>query len=306
MVRTLESLQTINSLLRTVIALAVVGGLGTAGWLGYRSYYGAQFEAERHARELETAHQKQRDLEDVLLTKDQELTRQQEQLRQRSAQLAEKEVVIGQQVTQIASLNEDIQKKAAAIQRLETSLRLHKMQRRLARVTALDVGPDPATGKPFSQIEFVELSETGDPIGTPRKFRIEGEVVYVDYLVVKFEDKYVEAADLERGMSVCLLNRIFGEFQKPNDGHTLDEPGKRPSAYARGGVLSDLEKKIWDDFWNIANQPEKANELGIRALHGDAVSIKVHKGKSYRISVRASGGPEIQAEEPPPAKAAAS
>jgi hypothetical protein len=115
--------------------------------------------------------------------------------------------------------------------------------------------------------------------------------------VVKFEDKYVEAADLERGVTICLFNRIFGEFQKPNEGFSLDEPGRRPGPYARGGVMSDLEKKIWTDFWNIANSPQQAAEMGIRALHGDAVSIKVAKGKKYRITVRAAGGPEIEVDE---------
>jgi len=67
--------------------------------------------------------------------------------------------------------------------------------------------------------------------------------------------------------------------------------------------LSDFEKKIWDDFWRIANDPQRSAELGIRALHGDAVSIKVEKGKTYRVTVRASGGPEIVVEpDTPPGK----
>jgi hypothetical protein len=120
--------------------------------------------------------------------------------------------------------------------------------------------------------------------------------VYVDYWVVKFEDKYVEQADMERGMSICLFHRIFGEFQNPNDGFYLDEPGTRPSSYARGGVSSELEKKIWSDFWNIANDPQKAAELGIRTVHGDAVYIRVAQGMTYRVTVRASGGPEFEVE----------
>jgi hypothetical protein len=64
--------------------------------------------------------------------------------------------------------------------------------------------------------------------------------------------------------------------------------------------VSEFEKKIWDDFWNLANSPEQAAEMGIRTLHGDAVSIKVKKGNRYRITVRASGGPEFEVDEDPP------
>ena len=158
------------------------------------------------------------------------MTASQQELDERKRELIQKE-------TQIVELNQDLEKKKAEIQRLDTALRLHKMQRRLARVKVLETGTDPTTQKKFSKIQFVELNELGDPIGEPREFRLEGDIVYVDYWVVKFDDKYVEAADLERGTSICLFNRIFGEFQKPKDGFCLDEPGKRPGPYARGSVM---------------------------------------------------------------------
>ena len=37
--------------------------------------------------------------------------------------------------------------------------------------------------------------------------------------------------------------------------------------------------------------------LGIRTLHGDAVSIKVTKGKTYKITIRSAAGPEIEVDE---------
>jgi hypothetical protein len=117
--------------------------------------------------------------------------------------------------------------------------------------------------------------------------------VYVDYLVVKFDDKYIEEKDIDRSTSLCLFSRIFGDQQKPIDGYALDETGSRPSAYARGGQMSDFEKSIWDDFWSIANDKAMAEEKGIRAAHGQALSMKVKKGKTYRIQLRASDGLSI-------------
>ena len=71
-------------------------------------------------------------------------------------------------------------------------------------------------------------------------------------------------------------------------------------AYSRGGVPSEFEKQIWSDFWNIANDEAKAKELGIRAAHGEAVSIKAEKGKTYKVLLRASDGLSIAPDENAP------
>ena len=295
----MESLQTLNSLIRTALTVLLVGGASTAGWYGYQSYTAADKELEDAQRSLAA---REAELADSV----QRLDAARRQVEDQQRQLAAKDAQIAEHLIQIEDLNEDIRQKEQEIHRLDTALRLHKMERRLARVSVLDVEKDPESGVKFSTIGFVELNELGDPIGEMRTFQLEGDVVYVDYRVVKFEDEYVEQADLERGTTICLFNRIFGEFQKPRDGFTLDEPGTRPGSYARGGVISDFERKIWEDFWQIANDPRRAEQLGIRALHGDAVSIKVQPGMTYRITVRASGGPEIQVEQDPPAAAAPS
>jgi len=289
MAGTIEKLQTVNSLIRTLLALVVFGGAGAAGWYGYTTYNAAEIEERRKDEALQEKQQE-------LVASQKQIEKQRQELAAKENELAAKDAKITEQGTEILNLNEEVARKQAEIQRLDTALRLHKMERRLARIRVLDAGLDPANGRKFSQIEFTELNELGDPVGDSRQFRLDGEMVYVDYWVVKFEDKYVEQADLERGMSICMFSRVFGELQKPKEGFTLDEPGQRPGSYARGSVLSDFEKKIWDDFWKIANDPQRAAELGIRALHGDAVSIKVEKGKTYRVTVRASGGPEIAAE----------
>ena len=286
MAGTIEKLQTINSVIRTLLALTVFGGVGAAGWYGYTTYNAAEIEGQRKDAALQAK-------EEELAKTQQQVKMQEQELAAKDAELADKEAKITEQKTEITTLNQEVARQKVEIQRLDTALRLHKLERRLARIRVLDTGVDQASGRKFSKIEFVELNELGDPVGEPKQFQLDGEMVYVDYWVVKFEDKYVEQADLERGMSICMFNRVFGDLQNPKDGFSLDEPGQRPGNYARGSVMSDFEKKIWEDFWKIANDPQQAAQLGIRTLHGDAVSIKVEKGKTYRITVRASGGPEI-------------
>jgi hypothetical protein len=294
MAGTIEKLQTINSLIRTVLALTVFGGVGAAGWYGYTTYNAAEIDGRRKDEALQA---KEQELAKTL----RQVKVQEDALAAKDAELADKQTKITEQKTQIDTLNQEVVRQKAEIQRLDTALRLHKLQRRLAQIRVLETGTDEASGRKFSKIEFMELNEQGDPVGEPKQFSLPGEMVYVDYWVVKFDDKYVEQADLERGTSICLFNRIFGDLQTPKEGCTLDEPGQRPGNYTRGGVMPDLEKKIWDDFWTIANDPQRAAQLGIRTLHGDAVSVKVEKGKTYRITVRASGGPEITVDQGGPA-----
>jgi hypothetical protein len=58
--------------------------------------------------------------------------------------------------------------------------------------------------------------------------------------------------------------------------------------------MSDFEKKIWDDFWLIANDNKRAKELGIDAIQGTAVAIRTQPGKSYEIELRSTGEVKIR------------
>lgn len=275
----MENISTINSFMRTLLATVVIGVAGVAGWFGYTTYNKNEIAARKSATELAKAN------EQLELTK--------KDIEAKAAEIAQKTQLLQEQEVEIASLNKDVE-------RLETSLALVKVDHRLAKLTVTDQGIDQSSGQPFSLVEFVELNDEGDPLDTPREFRVRGDLVYIDNWIVKFEDKYVETADIERGTSLILFHRIFGDKQQPADGLPLDEQGTRPKAYASGGKMTDLEKKIWGDFWNIANDEKMAQELGIRAAHGGAVSMKVQKGKTYRVIMRSTGDLSIVPEEKTP------
>jgi outer membrane murein-binding lipoprotein Lpp len=279
---TMENLATLNSFLRTILTTVVLGVITVAGWFGYTTYNAKEIEARRQSKELAEAQEK-------LDQASRELSAAQSQLAETTEQLN----VANQQIDQ---LNKDIEN-------LNARLTLLKVDHRLARLTVVDQGTD-EKGEPYTVVKFVELNDEGQPIGKERQYRIRGDVVYIDNWIVKFDDKYVEQADIDRSTSLVLFRRIFGEMQQPIDGFPLDEAGQRPQAYARGGKETDLEKKIWGDFWNIANDEAKAKELGIRAAHGQAVSMKLQKDKAYRVQLRASDGlsivPEDSSTSPPP------
>ncbi len=282
MSKTVESLATINSFIRTLLAVVLVGGIGGGSWYAYSTYANKQSE---HKKNLEQLVATQQQLEVV----QSDLSRVKTQYDAKVVELRAKE-------EEVVALEADLKLKEAEILRLDTAMRLLKVTHRVARLTVLEQGPDNDTGELHTTIQFTEMTGEGQPIGSPKKFRIKGDVVYLDNWVVKFDDKYVEEADIDRSTSLVLFRRIFGEFQEPKDGFALDEEGGQPLVYSKGGQPSEFEQKIWGDFWNIANDPQKAEQLGIRAAHGEAPSIKVRPGKMYRVLLRASDGLTITPE----------
>jgi len=250
-----ETVRTANSALRTVLFAVLVAGAGFLGWHGYSLYNQPQKQLAEKELELNAVRE---DLAD----------RQQ----------------------QVETLTTDLQAKTLQLERTETSLRLLKLRHRIARLTVLDQQPIPDTDRVLTTLEFYEVNSEGAAIDERRKkFEIEGDRVYVECLVAKFEDKYIEEADLDRATAICLFQRIFGEYQQPQDGFQLDQAGSSPTSYERGGKMSDFEKRIWKDFWEFAGDREKAAEIGIRAAHADAPSTQVRKGVTYQLELRSTG-----------------
>src|SRR5262245_8958284 len=200
----MEGLSTINSFLRTLIALVVLGGIGAGGYYGYTTY---------NAKELD------------IQKKDKALRDQERALAMTTSRLQQTEADLASKITELQAKDREIATLTASVKKLEMAIRYLKIDHRVARFTAVDQTKDETTGEVSSLIEFVELNDEGHPIDTPRQFTIRGDVVYIDGWVVKFEDKYVEQADLERGTSLLLFKRIFGSGQKPDDGYPLDEFG---------------------------------------------------------------------------------
>lgn len=257
-----ETVTTVNSTVRTLSFAGLVGIIGAAGYLGYSSYTANERVLKESAEALEQA----------------------------KSRLVSLEQEVAVKAIEIDSLKVDVAEKAKMIDKLETAMLLLKTDQRLARIKVLSIEKDEKDVVKGSQLEFVELSPSGDPLSEPKKISLPGDVVYIDNWVVKFEDKYVEQADIERGTSLILFRRIFSENQQPNEGVSLDEVGMRPQAYARGGAVTEFEKRLWSEFWEFANNPQKAAEMGIRAANGEAVSIQVREGMSYDLQLRSSGG----------------
>ncbi len=261
-----EGVKTVNSIVRTILFAATAGIIGLGLFWGYSEYT----KRER-----------------LLEEKDQKIEFAQKQLFSMQTELDGK-------LAEIGALNKQLAEQRVQIEKLQMSLHLLKTDQRLARLDVIKIERDENGVAQKSVLEFLELSPAGDALSPPRRFELPGDLIYIDNWVVKFDDSYIEKGDIERGTSLCLFRRIFSEQQTPNQGVSLDEVGMRPQAYARGGAMSEFEQRLWAEFWEFANDPQKATEMGIRAANGEAVSIKVREGKSYNVSLRASGGLSIE------------
>src|SRR5262245_18944919 len=117
----MENLSTINSFLRTLIALAAIGAVSVVSYFGYAKFNSSTIEAETRARELKEAQAR--------------LTEAKRDLEAASIALLQKDAKIEQQVAEISQLNQQVQK-------LETSLALLKIDHRVARLTVVDQDAD--------------------------------------------------------------------------------------------------------------------------------------------------------------------
>lgn len=257
MSNTVEGIKAVNSAVRTLLMLAGVGIVGYGGWLGYNQWVVPAGQAKEALARLEKAEQENQQLQKTVAEQQQRLA-------------------------ELQRLNE----------KLQTSLKLIKLDRRLAHIRVLrkgrDEGPD---GRPWMDVEFTEYDRDGKPMGEPRPFRLAGDRLYVDCWLAKFEDRYIEDADLLRNATLCVFKGIWGDLDGPAGGQSLDMAADQPVPVAYNqSPVTEFERRIWYDFWTVANSVERQRELGIRAAHGQIDYILAEEGQTYLVELRASDG----------------
>jgi len=197
--------------------------------------------------------------------------------------------------TKLKERDQRIGELEAENQRLNAYLRLLQHQERRARIQVLEQRTE-ADGKTINKIRFMEVKPDGTPIGKERIFELPGDQVYVDSLVIKFEDHFVKEGDPLRGKALVFFQRIFSNKVTPDEGYPLDDPGKAPEIYAAEKAQTSWEEDLWRQFWKVGNDERLAEEKQVKAMHGQAVSQKLQPGKIYHVLIRNTG----EATFPPP------
>ncbi|HIG10116.1 MAG: hypothetical protein ABGY71_12020 [bacterium] len=198
----------------------------------------------------------------------------------------------------IGELDAEVALKKRRILELEMRLALLKVDHRVARIEVVDQWRDPSDHERITTtVRFIEFGRDGEPLGPGQEITLEGTTLYLETLVVKFDDEFVEAGEFLRGTSLCLFRRMFSETVAPNDGVPIDEQGTQPYAYTGGDGPDEIfHAELWQNFWEYANDPEAAAKKGVRAIHGEAPFIEVRPGRCYRIELRSSAGLSISPE----------
>lgn len=251
----MTNVKTINSAMRTVLVLGAASVVGYGGYFGYNNYVKPAQDAKRAHIEL------------VALT--QKFEEQESALRESAAE------------------NKQLEKQN---DRLETSMKLLKVTRRMANVTVLDKGFD-ENDEPFMEVSFTEVNEKNEPVGSSRNFTLKGEKFYIDGWVATFDDKYIEQADELRAASLFVFKSIYGDAERPRDAQRLDiesNDGGIPGVY-KDERKREFESKIWKDFWATCNDVDLKHELGIRTANGQASYVKPIEGKTYQVNIRSTG-----------------
>ena len=273
--------QNVNILLRT---LSLLGLMAIGGWW------------TMHLRSKIIEHEQQ------IETRDQQIEQLSGDLVQRDQKIEELDIELVARKQQVVELEEDLHVANDEIQKLSLSLQLIKLDHRVARLEVLDQreieGEYDEDGEPLVEttVRFTEIGQDGQPVGDPVEATVQGTRVYIESLVIKFDDRYVEEADYLRGTSVVLFKNLFGRDQKPSEGTPIDNQGAQPRIYGDEDGPDPLHAELWERFWEYANDPNLADEAGVRAMQGEAPFMELRKGKVYRVDLRASGGLTIQSE----------
>lgn len=196
-------------------------------------------------------------------------------------------------IDDLTQMNADLDRRLAAreemIDRLEAT-------RRVGHMRVVDQTLDDDGSVEDTTIEWIELNSDGSELAR-QTVRVPGETIYFDAWTIKFPPDDVAEGHPLRGKTLLLLRRIYSEKLKPSDGVAIDTPGAVPPAYAVT-ELGEMQKRLWESFWDIATDSKLARQMGVRVAQGEAVYKPVRKGQVYELVLDAVGGMSMMPIEP--------
>ena len=191
-------------------------------------------------------------------------------------------------------INQWIQKERVLRKIIE---RLHA-ETRMADVLVTKSEFDETTKKIKTTIKFLEYDAQGKPL-EPKYFTFEGNIIQFQSLVIRFNDKLVEAGDRLRGKSAVFFMKAFvldGARTQEFDITKVDEV---PGGYRVFEKANDFEMKLWREFWDYALDPKKREHAGIKNAQIEAPGSMFFPGTIYTLKIEHDGGLRIDASPVP-------
>jgi hypothetical protein len=180
---------------------------------------------------------------------------------------------------QVAELEEQKQQLRTFISRLKAS-------RRVAQADVLQQYPD-ERGRLVSVIRWNQIGLDGT-LEEPQTIEALGRLVYFEAALIKFDQDAVGEGDPQRGASLALFRRIFGEDQAASSSADLEHSIRPPSpATAPSG---EFEQKLWDYFWEMMEDPQLQERFGVRVAQVEAPAVTLKAGQVWEVTLDAAGG----------------
>lgn len=180
---------------------------------------------------------------------------------------------------QVTQLERDRERLVEYARRLSAS-------RRVAQADIVEQVPD-AQGRTVSAILWHEVEPDGT-IGVPQSIEVVGDLVYFEAAVIKFEHQHVGEGDAQRGASLAVFRRIFGEHQP-----AASAPELNRSLTARlqsADVANEFDARLWSLFWEMMEDPALAEQYGVRVAQCEAPAVRVKAGQVWEVTLDAAGG----------------
>jgi len=144
-------------------------------------------------------------------------------------------------------------------------------------------------GQLLTTIKFVETARD-DPTEKilEKEYTIKGDIVHFDALIVKFDDKMVMDG---KSRALYLWRRVYDETTAPQDGFLIEQPGTEPRRYSDLLELlpADQRQLFWSSIWDLADNPDKLADQGIKAVYGNDVYMRLTTGFVYLFKINSSG-----------------
>jgi hypothetical protein len=162
--------------------------------------------------------------------------------------------------------------------------------RRVAQVNVLEQWKD-EQGVTVTRLRWQEIGPD-DRIGAPVEIEVLGEQVYFEAFVIKFEHRFVGRGDADRGTSVALFRRVFGDAQAPQSGRPLDQ---LQTVAIRDPVgPPSMNDRLWERFWEFVDNPVVASAFGVRVAQCEAPAVRLRAGQIWEVTLDAAGGVNLQ------------
>jgi len=189
--------------------------------------------------------------------------------------------------------NKNIEQLLKENKELQTAITNLKTERQIgyAKVISQTSGE----GKVITKLKFVE-TDRKDMLNRvlEKEYEIEGDVIYFDALVVKFDEQLVMDG---KEKAMYLWRRVYSDKMRPEDGFAIETEGAEPKRYA--DICSKLNFKdkelFWKEIWKLADDTQSLAEYGISAIYGNVVYRKVKPGLVYVFKISSMGSlyPEV-------------